>query len=123
MRDPQDLGHVPPPALAADPTRGAAAIHITALTEENLAHLRACTACRIAWYRAGAWRAGCTDQRLGAAVLAGAGAADPLSAEVRAHLAVCIACQLAHRTLTGQTARTVPSPALLRRLRQLLLPR
>jgi hypothetical protein len=88
MREPPHPGHpghIPPPALAADPAHGAAAKHTTALTEETLAHLRTCAACRIAWYRAGAWRGGCTDQRLGAVVLAGAGATAPLSAEVRVH--------------------------------------
>jgi hypothetical protein len=123
MRDPQAPGHIPPPAQAVDPTRGAAVKHTTALTEENLAHLRACTTCRIAWYRAGAWRPSCTDQRLGAAVLAGAGAIDRLSAGARAHVDVCIACQLAHRALSVPVPRTSPSPDVLRRLHQLLLPK
>lgn len=80
--------HVLPPADWLHAT-----LAMAHLSEARLAHLRNCPACRLAWYRAGAFRAGCIDPRIGVQVLASLGATQ-LPAEVRDHLLRCVSCRL-----------------------------
>lgn len=80
--------HVLPPA---DWLR--ATVAMAHLSEARLAHVRNCPACRLAWYRAGAFRAGCIEPRYGARVLASLDTM-PLPAEVRDHLRRCLSCRL-----------------------------
>ena len=80
--------HLPP----ADPIDALAAA--ARLDELSLCHIRGCTRCRVAWYQAGAFRAGCTDPRLGAhalRILDGRHIEEPT---VRAHLEQCFACRV-----------------------------
>jgi hypothetical protein len=80
--------HVIPPADSID-----AMPAITRCDAAAIEHIRRCQRCRVAWYRVGAFRAGCTDPRIGALVTASVGQM-PLPATVRAHLAVCLACHV-----------------------------
>lgn len=80
--------HVVPPA---DPMDAMPAI--TRCDAAAIEHIRRCRRCRVAWYRVGAFRAGCTDPRIGALVTASVGQV-PLPATVRAHVAVCLACHV-----------------------------
>jgi hypothetical protein len=63
------------------------------LDERTLRHLRSCSTCRAAWYKVGAFPAGCTDPRLGALTLQSRGSR-PIEPRVRAHLEHCLACRL-----------------------------
>jgi predicted anti-sigma-YlaC factor YlaD len=80
--------HCLPPSHPLD-----ALVAAAQLDERSLRHLRACSTCRIAWYRVGAFPAGCTDPRLGARVrqALGAPSREPLTQE---HLEHCLACRL-----------------------------
>ncbi len=80
--------HVTPPANPLE-----AMVAIARQDDAAMHHLRACPRCRLAWYRVGAFRAGCTDPRLGAVVLGSIGLTSPPSAG-RDHLAACLACRL-----------------------------
>lgn len=66
---------------------------VAQLDERSLHHLRSCATCRAAWYRVGAFPAGCTDPRLGALTLEALGSRPP-APRVRAHLEHCLACRL-----------------------------
>ena len=59
--------HRLPPADPLD-----AVLAIVRLDDAGVHHLPHCLRCRIAWYRAGAFRAGCTDPRLGVALMGAA---------------------------------------------------
>lgn len=59
----------------------------------TLCHLRSCSICRTAWYKVGAFPAGCTDPRLGALTLQLLGSR-PIGPRVHAHLKNCLACRL-----------------------------
>jgi hypothetical protein len=80
--------HVLPPA---DPV--AAILAMAQQSDANLEHVRTCAACRWAWYRAGAFRAGCTDPRRGGIASQSIGA-DPLPPPAREHIERCLACRL-----------------------------
>lgn len=82
-----DVEHYLPPEEPLDALTAA-----TQLDERSLHHIRTCTRCRVAWYHSGAFRAGCTDPRIGARVL---GALDgrQLAPPVAAHLEGCLACR------------------------------
>jgi predicted anti-sigma-YlaC factor YlaD len=90
-----DVDHVVPPISAID-----AMVAITRQNDATVDHLRRCPRCRLAWYRVGAFRAGCTDPRLGAAVLGSIGLI-PLPEATRDHLAACLACRLLTLDATG----------------------
>jgi hypothetical protein len=80
--------HVTPPANPLE-----AMVAIARQDDAAMHHLRACPRCRLAWHRVGAFRAGCTDPRLGAVVLSSIG--HPRLPEVaRDHMAGCLACRL-----------------------------
>jgi hypothetical protein len=79
--------HVIPPANAID-----AMAAIARQDDASVHHLRHCARCRIAWYRVGAFRAGCTDPRLGVGVMGSIRRA-PLPAAAREHIEGCLACQ------------------------------
>jgi hypothetical protein len=80
--------HVIPPA---DPMDAIPAI--TRCDAAAIEHIHRCPRCRVAWYRVGAFRAGCTDPRIGALVTASVDHV-PRPATVRAHLAACLACHV-----------------------------
>jgi hypothetical protein len=83
-----DVEHVLPPA---DPI--VAMLAIARQDDARARHLRHCRPCRIAWYRVGAFRAGCTDPRLGVVVIGSIGRA-PLPDAARDHIEGCLACRL-----------------------------
>jgi len=83
-----DGDHVLPPADLVD-----AMLAIARQDDAGMHHLRHCGRCRVAWYRVGAFRAGCTDPRLGVAVMGAAGG-PILSDMVRAHVEGCLACRV-----------------------------
>ena len=83
-----DVEHVVPPASPID-----AMVAIARHDDATLDHLRRCPRCRLAWYGVGAFRAGCTDPRLGAMVM-GAIGHTPEPEAARAHIAVCLTCRL-----------------------------
>jgi hypothetical protein len=95
--------HLLPPAEPVEALAAAAQ-----LSEQHLLHIRQCRHCRVAWYHSGAFRAGCTDPRLGAQVL-GALGMHALSPGVRAHLQHCLACRLL--LLEARRAGAAPKPA------------
>ena len=66
---------------------------VARLDERSLRHIRGCARCRVAWYRTGAFRAGCTEPRLGARVVLGLGERVREPA-VHAHLLQCLACRV-----------------------------
>jgi hypothetical protein len=80
--------HVTPPENPLE-----AMVAIARQDDAAMHHLRACPRCRVAWYRVGAFRAGCTDPRLGAVVLASVGI-PRLPDAARDHIARCLACRL-----------------------------
>lgn len=80
--------HVLPPARSLD-----AMVAIVRLDDATVRHLRDCPRCRLAWYRVGAFRAGCTDPRMGGAVMGSIGRT-PLPDAVREHIDGCLACRL-----------------------------
>jgi len=79
--------HVMPPASSID-----AMIAIARRDDATVQHIRQCPHCRVAWYRIGAFRAGCTDPRLGVVVLESIGR--PLPDAARDHTEQCLACRL-----------------------------
>jgi predicted anti-sigma-YlaC factor YlaD len=83
-----DIEHVTPPTNSI-----AAMLAIARLDDATVRHLRECPRCRIAWYRAGAFRAGCTDPRMGVVVMGSIGRA-PLPDAARKHIEGCLACRL-----------------------------
>ena len=83
-----DVEHVIPPANSID-----AIAAIARQDDARVDHLHHCPRCRIAWYRVGAFRAGCTDPRVGAVVMGSIRRA-PLSAAARDHIEGCLACRL-----------------------------
>ncbi len=89
-------------SYAPDPIK--AMLAIARQSDAELRHLRACPRYRIAWYRAGAFRAGCADPRLGAVVMGSIGLARP-PAVARQHLERCLGCRL----LMLDARRTIPS--------------
>jgi predicted anti-sigma-YlaC factor YlaD len=92
--------HLLPPLHPLDALDAAAQ-----LDELTLRHLRSCSTCRAAWYKVGAFPAGCTDPRLGALMLQALGTRQP-EPRVHAHLEHCLACRL--RLL--QAARAISAP-------------
>ncbi len=83
-----DAEHFLPPLHLLDALDAAAQ-----LDELTLSHLRSCSNCRTAWYKVGAFPAGCTDPRLGALTLQALGSRLP-EPRVHAHLEHCLACRL-----------------------------
>jgi hypothetical protein len=83
-----DVEHVLPPADPID-----AMLAIARQDGAGLHHLRHCRHCRIAWYRVGAFRAGCTDPRVGVVVMGSIGRAR-LPDAARDHIEGCLACRL-----------------------------
>jgi hypothetical protein len=83
-----DVEHVIPPANAID-----AMAAIARQDDASVHHLRHCPRCRIAWYRVGAFRAGCTDPRVGVVVIGSIRRA-PLPDVARDHIEGCLACRL-----------------------------
>ena len=83
-----DTEHFLPPAGPVE-----ALVAVARLSEQHLLHIRQCGRCRVAWYHSGAFRAGCTDPRLGAQVLGVQGASSPPDA-VRVHSELCLACHV-----------------------------
>ena len=83
-----DAEHLLPPLHSLDALAAAAQ-----LDEPTLLHLRSCSSCHAAWYRVGAFPAGCTDPRLGALTLQAPGSR-PLEPRVQAHLEQCLSCRL-----------------------------
>lgn len=83
-----DAEHLLPPLHPLDALAAAAQ-----LDEFTLHHLRSCSTCRAAWYKVGAFPAGCTDPRLGALTLQALGSRPP-DPRVHAHLDHCLACRL-----------------------------
>lgn len=91
-----DDEHLLPPLHLLD------ALNVVAqLDEPLLRHLRRCSTCRVAWYKVGAFPAGCSDPSLGALALLAPGF-HSLEPRVHAHVEHCPACRL--RLL--QTTRT-----------------
>ncbi len=80
--------HYPPPAA---PSEALAAV--IRLDDHRLSHIRGCRLCRVAWYHSGAFRAGCTDPRIGAQVLSVLSAHKLLPA-VYVHIEHCLACRV-----------------------------
>ena len=80
--------HVIPPADSI-----VAMLAIARLDDATTHHLRRCLRCRIAWYRVGAFRAGCTDPRKGVLVM-GTIEGESLTNTARDHLERCVACRL-----------------------------
>lgn len=93
-----DAEHRLPPADPLD-----AMLAIVRLDDAGVHHLRHCRRCRVAWYRVGAFRAGCTDPRLGVAVM-GAIGRTPLPDAARDHIESCLACRL----LVLEATRAIP---------------
>lgn len=88
---------------------------LAGLSDAALLHLRNCSACRAAWYRAGAWKPSCTDPRLGAALSLALGSPESAPARVLVHVSECVACAIESRRWEFfATSRGVPSSALLR---------
>lgn len=83
-----DAEHVIPPANAID-----AMVAIAQQDDATVHHLRRCSRCRIAWYRVGAFRAGCIDPRMGVVVMGSIRLA-PLPDAARDHIEACLACRL-----------------------------
>ena len=83
-----DVEHVIPPANSID-----AMAAIARLNGTSVHHLRHCPRCRIAWYRVGAFRAGCTDPRVGVVVM-GSIRRVPLPKAARDHIEGCLACRV-----------------------------
>jgi len=83
-----DVKHVIPPTDAID-----AMLAMVRQDDARVHHVRRCPCCRIAWYRVGAFRAGCTDPRMGVAVMASMGRT-PLPDAARDHIEGCLACRL-----------------------------
>jgi predicted anti-sigma-YlaC factor YlaD len=83
-----DAEHLLPPLHLLDALTAAAQ-----LDELTLRHLRSCSTCRTAWYKVGAFPAGCTDPRLGALTLQALGSL-PLEPRVHSHIENCLACRL-----------------------------
>lgn len=95
-----DAEHFLPPLYLLD------ALDVAAqLDERLLRHLRSCSTCRLAWYKVGAFPAGCTDPRLGALALLALGSRS-LELRVRAHVEQCLACRL--RSLQASRAMGAP---------------
>lgn len=80
--------HLLPPRHPLDALDAAAQ-----LDELTLLHLRSCSTCRAAWYKVGAFPAGCTDPRLGALTLQALGSR-PIELRVHAHMEHCLSCRL-----------------------------
>lgn len=80
--------HVLPPADSIT-----AILAMAHQSDASLDHVRKCPACRLAWYRAGAFRSGCIDPRRGARVIAALGMT-PLPGGVREHVERCLSCLL-----------------------------
>ena len=103
-----DVEHVIPPAHAID-----AMLAIARQDDATVHHIRQCQRCRIAWYRVGAFRAGCTDPRAGVAVAGSIGRA-PLPDAARDHIEGCLACRLlvldATRAMDGGGANIFEPP-------------
>lgn len=97
--------HVLPPADPLD-----AMFALARQDDAGLHHLRHCGRCRAAWYRAGAFRAGCTDPRLGVMILGAAGHST-LPDAAREHVAGCLACRL----LVLDATRAMSAPSTDRR--------
>jgi hypothetical protein len=95
-----DGEHVLPPADPID-----AMLAIARQDDVGMHHLRHCERCRIAWYRVGAFRAGCTDPRLGVAVMASMDRTT-LPHTARKHVEACLACRLL--VLDAMRAMTAP---------------
>ena len=83
-----DVEHVMPPANSIE-----AMLAIARLNDAAVDHLRSCSGCRIAWYRAGAFRAGCTDPRMGGVVMGSIGRT-LLPTAAQHHIECCLACRL-----------------------------
>jgi len=79
--------HVMPPTSSM-----AAMAAIGRQDDATVLHIRHCPRCRIAWYRTGAFRAGCTDPRMGVVVVESIGR--PLPDAARDHTEQCLACRL-----------------------------
>jgi hypothetical protein len=95
-----DGEHVLPPADPID-----AMIAIARQDDAGVHHLHHCRRCRVAWYRVGAFRAGCTDPRLGIAVMGSLGR-PTLPDAARKHVEKCLACRLL--VLDATRATTAP---------------
>jgi predicted anti-sigma-YlaC factor YlaD len=83
-----DAEHLLPPLHPLD-----ALVAAAQLDELSLRHLRSCSTCRAAWYKVGAFPAGCTDPRLGALMLHALGSR-PIEPRVHAHMETCLSCRL-----------------------------
>ena len=83
-----DVEHVIPPANSID-----AIAAIARQDDARVDHLHHCPRCRIAWYRVGAFRAGCTDPRVGVVVMNSIRRV-PLPDAARDHIEGCLACRL-----------------------------
>lgn len=81
----------------APPHKARALTVLTELSDEALRHLRDCATCRAAWYRAGAWKAGCCDPRLGAVASLTLGDTATTTERVQSHISECLACAVERR--------------------------